>query len=431
MHNMLSATFSVDYSLPRMTAERRAVGPDESTRLMDADCQDFLHSHLDHLEEHEHDHSHVPEMSWRLVFMIVLNGIVFVAELVTGFITGSLSLQSDAWHMLSDQAGLCIGLAAHRMSKRPPTPAMTFGYARAEALGGLVNATFLLAVCLMILFDAIERFANPPDIKQPLLFLVVGGIGMATNLIGLVLFQNHGHSDNIRGVFLHVFSDFLGSIAVIATALLYYFADWEPKKYADPLFSVMIVFMLVRGSVSLFKKTAMIAAERCPDSINSEDVIIELLKIDGVKAVHELHIWELSKGALLAMIHLVVTAQGSNRPVLEQVHNLLIGYRIYSSTVQIECADDFPEGVDQLGHCFYASSFGQANRVFVTPPVYRHVVGCPHLNLPGSPEDEGEHHGHAHDGHAHDGHGHSHKKKAGKRKQAEEELPLNVEEDAP
>jgi zinc transporter 1 len=304
---------------------------------------------------------------------------------------------------------------------------MTFGFARTEVLGGLVNATFLLAVCLMIFFDAIERFVDPPEIEEPLLFLIVGVIGMVTNLIGLVLFREHGHSDNIRGVFLHVLGDFFGSVGVIATAFLYYFADWEPKKYADPLFSVLIVIMLVKSSVDLFRKTAMIVAERCPDSVNSEDVAAELMKIEGLLAVHELHIWELSKGSMLAILHLVVDSKEHNRVVLEHAHNLMMSYGVFSTTVQIEFADDFPQGVDHLGQCFYASSYGTANRAFLTPPVYRHVVGCPHLNLTGQPPEDALHHHHDHD----HGHGHSHKEgKVGKVKAVrEEEVPLKVEED--
>jgi cation diffusion facilitator family transporter len=296
-----------------------------------------------------------------------------------------------------------------------------------EVLGGLVNSTFLLAVCLLIFFDAVERFIDPPSIEQPLLFLVVGGIGMVTNVIGLFLFRNHGHSDNIRGVFLHVLGDFFGSIGVIVTAFLYYFSDWEPKKYADPLFSILIVFMLVKSSLDLFKRTAWIVAERCPDTINTDEVAAELLKIDGLLAVHELHIWELSKGCLLALLHLVVDSKDHNRSVLEHVHNLMIGYAIYSTTVQIEFIDDFPDGVDHVGHCFYASSYGTANRAFVTPPVYRHVVGCPHLNSPDQPAEHNDHH------HERD---HGHAPKAGKagmpgkgRPATGEELPLKVQED--
>jgi zinc transporter 1 len=362
--------------------------PDEHIHLMDpAHCQEFIGS----LQPPDagHDHNGNQDASWRFLIMVGLNFFVFVAELVTGYMTNSLALQSDAWHMLSDEASLLIGYFASRLSKRAPTMSMTFGWARTEVLGGLVNATFLLAVCLMIAFDAIERFFNPPEITQPLLFLVVGSIGLIANIIGMLMFHNHSHSDNLKGVFLHVFGDFLGSIGVMITALVYYFTDWTSKRYVDPIFSLLIVAILVKGSVSLFKKTAMIIVERCPDYISSEEVMTELLKIAGLVAVHELHIWELSKKCLLSTIHIVVSSKELLGSLLGSVHNLMIGYGIYSSTVQIEFSDDFPEGFDHLDHCFYASSLGQTNRAFLTPPVYRHVVGCPHLNL--DPEEPSDH----------------------------------------
>jgi cation diffusion facilitator family transporter len=418
--------FSPDFtSFTQMTSKSNI---DDHLILFDpAKCEEFLtylhdHEHESdhehhHGHEHEHDHSHVPNVSWRLITMVILNGVVFIAELVTGYITQSLALQSDAWHMLSDQASLIIGLIAHRMSKKPPTSTMTFGFARTEVLGGLVNATFLLAVCLMIAFDAIGRFIEPPDIQRPLLLLVVGGIGLFTNVIGIAMFCDNEHSDNIKGVFLHVLSDFFGSIGVIATAFLYYFSEWSWKMYADPVFSLLIVLMLVRSSVKLFKKTAMMIAERCPDRVDPLKMVEALMRINGIVAVHELHVWELARDILLAIIHIVVDSQQNNNEILAKVHNMMIGCGVYSSTVQIEYATDFPDQIDHLGHCFFASSFRNEKRAFLTPPVYRHTVGCPHLNTglhdasdssSSSHHDHGHAHEHGHEhGHAHD-HGHNH-----------------------
>jgi cation diffusion facilitator family transporter len=403
------------------THEHPSTHMDDGMRLIDpTNCEEFM-TYLDerrqdgkHGHDHGHDHSHAPKVSWRLITMIILNGLVFIAELVTGYVTQSLSLQSDAWHMLSDQASLVIGLIAHRMAKKPPTPTMTFGFARTEVLGGLVNATFLLAVCMMIAFDAIGRFIDPPTIQYPLLFLVVGGIGLITNVIGIFMFCDHDHSDNIKGVFLHVLSDFFGSVGVIATALLYYFSSWELKKFADPVFSLLIVVMLVRSSVQLFKKTAMTVAERCPDSIDSIETADALMKIEGVVAVHELHVWELARDILLAIIHIVVDNRERHQIILGQVHNLMIGRGVYSSTVQIEYVDEFPQEIDHLGHCFFASSFGNEKRAFLTPAVYRHVIGCPHLNIDDNNNDHEHDHDHDHDHeHEHDdshsrNHNHNH-----------------------
>ena len=379
-------------------------------------CEEFMeyiheHEHQGHHHGHDHGHchSHVPKATWRLITMIILNALVFLAELITGYITKSLALQSDAWHMLSDEASLIVGLIAHRLGKRLPTNEMTFGWARMEVLGGLVNSTFLLAVCLMLFFDAIERFIEPPKIEQPILFLIVGGIGLLANIIGMIMFHDHGHSDNMKGIFLHVMGDFFGSIGVIVTALVYYFSDWKYKMYIDPSFSVLILIILVYGSQSLFRRTAMICAEKCPVSINTAEVDSALRRIKGLVAVHELHIWELSKDKYLSMIHIVVDSKDNHKTVLESVHNLMIGYGVFSTTVQIEFVEDFPEGVDNHGSCFYASSFGKGKRVFITPPVYRHSIGCPHLNIPGEETSEDSHHHHDHDhGHCHHHHDHDH-----------------------
>jgi cobalt-zinc-cadmium efflux system protein len=373
---------------------------DDHESLIDsAICEELLSQRTDDAEHEGHDHSHVPDAAWRLLMMVFLNFFVFIAELVTGYLTNSLALQSDAWHMLSDEAGLLIGYFANRLSKRAPTETMTFGWARTEVLGGLVNATFLLAVCLMIAFDALERFVNPPAIERPLLFIIVGTIGLVTNIIGLFMFRDHSHSDNIKGVFLHVMGDFLGSVGVMITAIVYCFTDWPFKRYVDPVFSLIIVALLVKGCVSLFKKTAMTAAERCPDSLNALVIKDNLLSVPGVVALHELHIWELCKNSLLSTIHLVAEPKDVYTAVLQRVHNLMISYGVYSSTIQIEFAEDFPEGIDRLGHCAYASSLGKANRAFLTPPAYRHAVGCPHVNLPGqeeSSDSDHEHHHHYH-----------------------------------
>jgi zinc transporter 1 len=341
-------------------------------------------SHPDHC--HNPDHCHVPDVSWRLVTMIALNGIVFGAELVTGFVTHSLSLQSDAWHMLSDEASLVIGLVAHQMSKRSHTPTMPFGFGRLEVLGGLVNATFLLAICLTIAVDAIERFTHPPELEQPQLFVIVGVIGLITNLVGLLMFHNHSHSDNIRGVFLHVLGDFIGSIGVIATGVLHFTSLSPMRIYADPVFSLVIVAILVRGSLELFERTATILIQKCPADVNIGEVEMGLRAIEGVFAVHDLHIWELSKDRRIADLHVVVKSREDEVKIVCQVQNLMIAHGVHNVTVQIECQGDFPHGIEAQGHCAFASAIGRGNRVFVTAPAYRHAIGCPHSNSGEQPD---------------------------------------------
>ena len=381
-----------------------------------ADCEHFMesahmHEHMhDHDHDHghhhhDHDHGHVTKVTWRLITMIFLTGIMFLAELITGFVTKSLSLQSDAFHMLSDEASLIIGLVAHRISKKPPTNSMTFGYARAEVLGGLVNSTFLLGICLTLFFEAIQRLVETEPIEEPTAFLVVGALGLFVNIVGMFIFHDHSHSDNLQGIFLHVMGDFFGSIAVMISACVYKFTDWKYKDYVDPVLSLLIVIILVAGTQNLFRKTATQVLESCPDEVDLDEIKKELMKIDGMVAIHELHVWSLSKGLLIALAHLVVDSKDKNKRVQEQTHNVLMTFGIFSSTIQIEFVDDFPKGVDHNDSCFYASAYGSDKRVFLTPPVYQHSIGCPHIHIPGQ-EDEHDHDHEHHHEHEHDHHDH-------------------------
>lgn len=337
-------------------------GDDEIDRnLLDYDnCETYLnheaakhhddeHDHSHH--HHDHDHGHCHELahgmhdSTKLKVMIVLNGIFFLAELITGFITHSLAMQSDAFHMLSDEAGLIVGLVAHKMAKKPPTSKMTYGWARAEVLGGLTNSIFLLAVCLMLFFDCVDRFIEPHIIKEPVLFLAVGALGFLSNLIGMFVFHNHSHSDNLRGVFLHVFGDFLGSIGVIVSACIVMFTQWSWKYYVDPIISIIIIAILINGSTKLALKTSKKVIEACPDAIDAAQIKENLLNIDGLLAVHELHIWELSRDQNVASIHVVVDSKDRSKDILHDATNLLMEEGINMITIQTEFAADFPKKI--------------------------------------------------------------------------------------
>ena len=407
------------------TSEGHDANDEQLTELINpCNCEEFM-KHLQKEEEHHHDHhdhhghshdhshshghSHAPQATWRLVTMICLNVVFLLAELITGFITHSLALQSDAFHMISDEASLCIGLAAHKLSKRPPDTKMTFGWARTEVVGGFVNAVFLLAICLMLFCDCIERFVSPPEIEKGLLFLIVGCLGLFINIIGMFIFHNHSHSDNLKGVFLHVMGDFFGSIGVVISACVVNFTDWKYKMYVDPFISLIIIGILVYGSVGLFKTTGKIIIERVPDGIDIEKLEEQLLLIPHLEAVHELHVWELSRDNIISLVHIVVNSRENNQVVLEMVHNLMLTFKIYSATVQIEYSEDFPpQFSDTANSCFYASSVGKDKRVFVSKPIYQHSIGCPHFINPNDEQcNDHDHHHHDHD-HDHDHHDHEH-----------------------
>jgi cation diffusion facilitator family transporter len=368
-----------------MQADDRPIDPSNCVEFMNyVHRQQHIQGHPHH---HPSEHYQPPDLSCRVLAMIAIDGVVFLSELIAGHITHSLSLQSEAWHMISDEASLVVGLAAHRMSKRPPTSVMTFGWSRLEVIGGLLNASFLIAVRLMIFLQALERLMSPPAIAEQTLFMAVAVVGVVANILGLILFRDDQDSSNIRGMFLHVLSDFFGSLAVIASACINLFTKLAWKNYVDPALAAFVVVIMARSSYLLCKETCVVVAERCPERICTEVVEGELLKIDGVLAVHDLHIWELSKSHYVAMFHLVIRSRDQGRRILEAAHNRMIGFCVYSTTIQVEAADDFPHGIEHTRHCFYASSFGSDTRVFSAVPVYRHAIGCPHVNIEGY-EDE-------------------------------------------
>ena len=394
----------------------------DTSNLLHPVCCDGDHAHEHHHEhehehEHEHDHEHdhdhdhchdhpPPKLTWRLVCMIVLTGIFFLVELVTGFITKSLALQSDAFHMLTDLAALIVGLVAHRYTKVGATSTMSFGWARAEVLGGLTNATFLLAICVTILFEAITRFFDPEPIREPTLFIVVGTLGLIVNLLGLCLFHNHSHSENIEGVFLHLLGDLLGSIGVVISASVVKFTQWKYKDYLDPAISVVIVIILIAGAQSLYKKTARIVLEAVPPEVDLEKIKEDLLLIDGMVSIHDLHVWEINKKRYIGLMHCVVDQKEKNKQVKTQTHNVMMNHKIFSSTVQVEFVDDFPEGIDHSSSCYYAAASGSDKRFFPTTPVYKHSIGCPHINLIEDSDHGHEHHDHEHHDHEHHDHEH-------------------------
>ncbi|XP_022253013.1 zinc/cadmium resistance protein-like, partial [Limulus polyphemus] len=174
------------------------------------------------------------EQTYRLIGMFVLTSSYFLVEIIIGYITNSTALVADSFHMLSDVMALVIALLSIRMSPKKWSK-NTFGWARAEVLGALVNAVFLIALCFSILVEALKRFFDPEETHNPVLILYVGGAGLLVNIIGLFLFHVSSSQMNMKGVFLHVLADALGSVIVIISALIIWLTSWEYRFYVDPV----------------------------------------------------------------------------------------------------------------------------------------------------------------------------------------------------
>jgi cation diffusion facilitator family transporter len=391
----------------------------------------------------------------RLLSMIGMTFFYFLVEIIVGYWTGSVALVADSFHMLSDVISLVIAYLAVKMS--PKTWSQnTFGWARAEVLGALVNAVFLAALCFSIVVEALERFIETPNIKEPKLILIVGTIGLVVNIIGLALFHDHGHSHggshghshgggghghshgsshghshshtkenghshssshieitpigingfrtdspesgdhrinlvgwhvredgtsspdsstgttsstnpeiivdskeehhsssaktaattttsatqmNMRGVFLHVLADALGSVIVIISALIIWLTDWEYKMYVDPLLSIFMVMLILASVYPLLKESAMVLLQTVPTHIQIEELKKKLLnEIEGTLEVHEFHIWQLTGNRIIASAHILCSDQTDYMRIGEQVKELFHNEGIHSTTIQLEFA---------------------------------------------------------------------------------------------
>ncbi|KAI3660080.1 hypothetical protein MP638_002422 [Amoeboaphelidium occidentale] len=378
--------------------------------------------------------------SSRLIFMLVLCAIMFFVEIIVGYMAHSLALIADSFHMLSDVLALAVALYAIKLSKRTHwAEHLSYGWQRAEVLGALTNAVFLLALCFTIFLESVERFVNPVDIEQPELILIVGSTGLFINIIGLVLFHDthhhghshahhdhdhdhshehsekherhttsplpqlndevkgfevnpmtsldakvqelgeepsspvpffntyaanqvleelheqenekrgrsrtqthqssHGHSHgnmNMHGIFLHVLGDFLGSIAVIAAALIIWLSSWEYRFYVDPLLSLIMTFVMLYTTIPLLKSSSHILLQGMPSSLSLDTVKRGLLAIEGVYDVHELHIWQLSEVKHIASVHVTLYDQVDFMVVAAAIKTLFHRYGVHSVTVQPE-----------------------------------------------------------------------------------------------
>uniref|UniRef100_F6Z370 Uncharacterized protein n=1 Tax=Ciona intestinalis TaxID=7719 RepID=F6Z370_CIOIN len=332
----------------------------------------------------------------RLSSMLGLIVVYFLAEVVVGHLTSSLTLIADSFHMLSDALSLIVALIAVRMSKRDaqqsitPWPSKqayfnTFGWVRFEVVGALINATFLLALCISIMMEAIEKFYDPG--------------GLLINVIGLVLFgghahaghdhghgHNHGHDHshghehengnhhthshhaettnssaeehmNMKAVFLHVLGDALGSVIVMISATIIYLVPYEEKimvatgnataanvvtnvnqwiMYIDPAMSVFLVLIMITTTYPLFKQSSLVLLQTVPKHIKLQNMKENIQTIEGVQEIHDFHIWQLTGEKLVATVHVQCSDAETYLEIAKEIKQRLHDAGIHSTTVQPE-----------------------------------------------------------------------------------------------
>jgi cobalt-zinc-cadmium efflux system protein len=255
-----------------------------------------------------HGHSHAPATAagahrGRLAVVLGLTVAVLVAEIVGAVLTGSLALLADAGHMTTDVAGIALALGAVTLAQRPATGRRTFGLQRVEILAAVANGLLLLAVAGFVLFEAIRRIGDPPDIESGLM-LAVASVGLVVNLISLaVLHSGREKSLNVRGAYLEVLADALGSVAVIVAAVIILTTGWTA---ADSFASVLIGFLVLPRDWHLLREALDVLLEAAPRGVDLDDVRTHMLEVDGVLGVHDLHAWTITSGSPVLSAHVVI-----------------------------------------------------------------------------------------------------------------------------
>ncbi|MEU2385000.1 cation diffusion facilitator family transporter [Streptomyces sp. NPDC012461] len=266
---------------------------------------------------HDHGHAHGAPAGGtasaayrgRLRAALAITLGVMVVQIVGGLLADSLALVADAAHMATDAVGLGVALLAIHFANRPPSERRTFGLARAEILAALANCLLLLVVGGYVLYEAVERFVTPADTKGGVA-LVFGAIGLAANLVSLMLLmRGQKESLNVRGAFLEVAADALGSVAVILAAVVIVTTGWTA---ADPIASLVIALMIVPRTVKLLRETLDVLLEAAPKNVDMAQVRAHILATDGVEDVHDLHAWTITSGMPVLSAHVVVSPEVLN-----------------------------------------------------------------------------------------------------------------------
>lgn len=280
---------------------------------------------------HTQDNRTLPEGRLRLA--LLLTGSYLLAEVVGGLVFGSLALLSDATHMFTDFAALVIALAAIRLGKRPADPRRTFGYKRFEILAAALNASVLFLVAFYILFEAYRRLREPVEIQSlPMLLVALGGL--AVNLIAArLLAAGSAESLNVKGAYLEVLSDLLGSLAVIAGAIVIYFTGWN---WVDPLLATLISLWILPRTWHLLSASVNILLEGVPGGIDLRQIQADLAALPGVQEVHDLHVWALTQGQNAMSVHLVAQPETADPGLVQKAQEVAGSHGIEHTTIQIE-----------------------------------------------------------------------------------------------
>ncbi len=281
----------------------------------------------------------------RISLMLFITAIYMVLEIAGGWYAHSLALLADAGHMFSDIASLALTLFAMWFAQKPPTSTHTYGFHRTEILAALVNSVSLIVIAVFIILEAWRRLRAPHLILGPAVMAVAAG-GLVVNLTGLKLLGGGAHDNyNVRGVWLHVMSDALGSVAALLAGLAAWAAGWT---WVDPAASLLISLLIAHSAWLLLRETVFVLMESAPSHIDVEQVRTAMAGVRGIQAVHDLHVWTITSGRVSLSAHVLVNQPAEQQSIRRRLAELLEHrFAIRHTTLQMET----DAGCGQDGDC--------------------------------------------------------------------------------
>lgn len=297
------------------------------------------------MHDHAHAHTGIRGAGSRrlLAISLALTATVMIVQIIGAVLSGSLALLADAAHMFTDSSALIVALIASAVAARPADDRRTFGYQRAEVFGALINAIILIVLMVVVAIQGVTRLVNPGEVEVagPLM-LTVALIGMLANGFSLWLLSSaQKTSINVRGAYLEVLGDLIGSVMVIIAALIIVATGWMP---ADAIASLVIAAMILPRAISLLREVFSVLAESAPKGTAVSDIRRHLEGYDGVVSVHDVHVWQLTRGAPVFTAHVTVEtavfAEGRSAVLLRDLQGCLAEhFDVEHSTFQLEPAD--------------------------------------------------------------------------------------------
>ena len=308
------------------------------------------------MQPHSHSHNHFGDIAKqttsRLALSLVLTLLFVFIEAIAGIIGNSLALLTDAAHNLTDVIALGLSWYAIRLTAQPANARKTYGYHRAGILVALINSTTLVVISLGIFYEAWRRFTNPPEVQSGIL-IAVGLVAVTINLVTALLVRKGSEQDlNIRSTFLHLMGDVFSTVGAVVAGIIIYFTN---ANWLDPLVSVLIGFLILYNAWGILRDTMDILLEATPRDIDTTRLVQDVMQVEGVLGVHDLHIWSLTQNLRTMSAHILTDDLhiSAGAEIQRGINEIVFHrYNISHATLQLECVDCLPDSLycDLNGH---------------------------------------------------------------------------------